>query len=150
MSRSKEMPENAQSDITLSLAQLQQEMNSLFARCYNSAQAYIEEWGSKRLPLINIIDGGSAFYVEAALPGMPPGSVSAAVDAGMLTIKSEGLDAGAADVKYLRREMQTGPFTRSILLPGIVDSARSSSEFRDGMLTVTLPKKQGVAPAPQR
>lgn len=130
---------------------LTREMNTLFEKCFHSAHHYIEDLGTAHLPLVNIIDGGAAFYVEAAVPGLAPENVSTEIAGGLLTIRG-GKDAELDDeISYLRRELHSAAsFTRTITLPSIVDAEQSSATFSNGMLVVTLPKKEGGDTAPHK
>ena len=124
-----------------SLAHLQEEMNTLFERFYTSAHGYIEDWSAAHIPLVNVIDGGGVFYVEAAMPGVSPDR---------LTIS--GTSSAAREEReynFLRREMHAANFRRMISLPSLVDGEMASAILAEGLLTVTLPKKDGQASKPR-
>ena len=96
---------------------------------------------------LDIIDNGPDLVVQANLPGAKPDEVSITVTGSTLTIKgslenSQEFDGGT----YLRRERRANAFLRSVSLPVAVDSDRAEAHFRNGVLTLTLPKSESVRP----
>jgi HSP20 family protein len=96
---------------------------------------------------LDIIDNGPDIVVQANLPGAKPDEVSITVTGSTLTIKgslenSQKFDGGT----YLRRERRASAFMRSVSLPVAVDSDRAEAHFRNGVLTLTLPKSESVRP----
>ena len=65
---------------------------------------------------------------------------------GMLTISGERKDETAEGDKNARTERFVGKFRRSISLPTRVDSNKVNANYKDGILTVTLPKAEEVKP----
>jgi len=85
--------------------------------------------------------------VKAALPGIQPEDVDISVSDGVLTIKGETKSEEKGETEnYHRREIRYGAFSRAITLPSEVDDAKAEAEFRDGVLTVTLPKAEEARP----
>ncbi len=66
---------------------------------------------------------------------------------GTLTLRGErkGEPVGEAEA-VLRRERATGPFVRHVLLPTSVDPAGVTATYRDGVLTIRVPKKETAKP----
>lgn len=147
----KRQPEKPRlTNANFSLAHLQEEMNALFERFYSSAHGYIEDWSAAHIPLVNVIDGGGVFYVEAAMPGVSPERMTVEIEGDRLTIAG-GSKAAREEKEYnfLRREMHAASFKRQIALPSLVDGEMATATFADGLLTVTLPKKDGQASKPR-
>ena len=133
-----------------SLAHLQEEMNTLFERFYTSAHGYIEDWSAAHIPLVNVIDGGGVFYVEAAMPGVSPERMTVEIEGDRLTISGTSRAAREErEYNFLRREMHAANFRRMISLPSLVDGEMASAILAEGLLTVTLPKKDGQASKPR-
>ena len=65
---------------------------------------------------------------------------------GTLTIGGERKREGGANGKAERTERYLGTFRRSITLPTRVDASKVNAAYRDGILTVTLPKAEEVRP----
>jgi len=129
----------------MNLSHLQEEMHMLFDR----AHSYVEDWSTAHIPLVNVIDGGGAIYIEAAIPGLSSADVSIEATGSTLTLSGgKNFLPEEARTSYIRREMQTSAFSRTITLPCTVDAAQSSAQFKNGLLTVMLPKKPEVSETP--
>ncbi len=102
-------------------------------------------------PRINIVENADAFTVEAEVPGWSESDIDLALHEGVLTLsgKQEGLkeekneDNGAA---YQVREFAKRSFERSFRLGEQIDTDNVSAKLTDGVLTVTLKKKEEVKP----
>jgi HSP20 family protein len=82
--------------------------------------------------------------VKATMPGMRPEDINISITGEMLTIEGEvkeeyeaGEDNGA---NYHIRERRYGKFYRSLTIPTPVDVDKASADYKDGILTLTLPK----------
>lgn len=98
-------------------------------------------------PAINIWADEESLLVSAELPGVLVADIDVSVDGDSLTIsgarKSDQLPESA---RYHRRERGMGDFSRSIQLPIKVDSEKVAASFRDGILTITLPRAEEEKP----
>lgn len=104
------------------------------------------------LPKVNIKEDESGFVVEMAAPGMKKGDFKINVDNSLLTIssqKQEEQKEGEGE-KYTRREFAYQAFTRSFTLPNSADADKVSASYNDGILTVTIPKKEEAKPKPPK
>ena len=98
-------------------------------------------------PLINLFDQGDAYVVKAELPGVDPEKVEIQVEDDTLTLRGErSLTEPKQDVAYHRRERGAGQFRRVVRLPGRLDSGEAKAEYRDGVLTVRIPKAKETRP----
>jgi HSP20 family protein len=96
---------------------------------------------------VDLSETDGQVVVKAALPGIQPEDVDISVIDGVLTIKGETKSEEKSEAEnYHRREIRYGAFSRAITLPTEVDDARAEAEFRDGVLTVTLPKAEEARP----
>jgi HSP20 family protein len=98
-------------------------------------------------PAVDIFetDGDLVFKVELA--GVDPNDVEARVEDNTVYLKGHRkLEEGAKDQKYHQMERFFGSFARSFTLPQSVDSEKVAAEYRDGVLTLTLPKKEAAKP----
>ena len=93
----------------------------------------------------DIRDRGDNYLLEAELPGFNKSDISLDVKDNILTIKAVRNQDENANTKYIRRERQHGSFARSFDITGI-DESRISAAYENGVLKVTLPKKQAVVP----
>jgi len=82
--------------------------------------------------------------VNVEIPGMDPKEFDISLKGGTLTIKGEKKQEKVeGEENYHLVERRYGTFTRSILLPQEVESDRISAAYKNGVLTVTVPKSEG-------
>ena len=105
----------------------------------------LAENGKQRLalvPSVDVAETDKAFEITADLPGVEEKDVEVTVSDGLLTMKGEKkTETEQTDKNYHRAERSYGAFTRSISLPAEIDEAKIAACFKNGVLTVTLPKK---------
>jgi HSP20 family protein len=140
-----------------SIASLQDEMNRMFEHFYNGMQVRLTDWDAlpEGAPAINIAEASDSFKVEAALPGVEPKNVTVEVAGGILTIRGEKKEEREEkrvqqEGTYLRKEIACGSFLRTVALPETADSGKAKAEFRNGILTVTVPKKAEAVQKPRK
>ena len=81
------------------------------------------------------------------LPGVDPKSVDLSVVGHVLTLQGERTEEpGVKAEEYHRRERATGKFARSVRLPFEVESDKVHARFENGVLRVTLPRKESTKP----
>ncbi|WP_445430926.1 Hsp20/alpha crystallin family protein [Chryseobacterium indoltheticum] len=98
------------------------------------------------LPSVNIKELEKAFEVEVAAPGMQKKDFSITLDGNMLTISSSKEDQQEEkDGKYTRREFSYQSFQRSFeLSKDVVDDENIEARYENGVLRVTIPKKESA------
>jgi len=118
------------------------EMESLFGGWGRFAPEAWSVW-----PALNVWEAGDSFVAEAEIPGAATEDVEILANGAELTIKvrrpEPELPEGA--VRH-RRERPFGEFTRTITLPAPVDADKVAAGFRDGVLTLTMPKHESAKP----
>lgn len=95
---------------------------------------------------VDVKDLKDSYELTAELPGVNKEDISLSYDNGYLTISAntqEKKDEKGEDGKYIRRERRSGSVSRSFYIDNI-DEKQTKAEFKDGILTVTLPKAQPV------
>lgn len=102
--------------------------------------------GTGRHPRINLREDGDHVYLEALLPGVDPGELEMSVLKGTLTLAGERRKVEANGATWHRRERGAGRFLRAIDLPVEIDIDRVQADYRDGLLTVSLPKAEKERP----
>lgn len=103
-------------------------------------------------PAVNVAESKDEFTVTAELPGMKPENVTVDFTDGMLTIRGEKVDEKTEkddDRTYYMWERQFGTFQRTLPFPGGIDDKKIAAEFKDGVLSVHLPKTEEVKPKRQ-
>jgi len=91
---------------------------------------------------VNIINNENAFILEMAVPGYSKEDISINLEQQLLKISAEAKENPDGDSKYLRREFSLNGLSRSFTLPKNIDTEKISADFRDGILKITLPRKQ--------
>jgi len=91
---------------------------------------------------VNIVNNENAFILEMAAPGYSKEEISINLEQQLLKISAETKENQTDDNKYLRREFSLNGLSRSFTLPKNIDTEKISADFRDGILKITLPRKQ--------
>lgn len=128
-------------------SQLQDRLNRAFADAYGRSDEGLLSSGTW-LPPVDIYQTGEhQLVIKAELPDMAREDIDVTVDKGTLTIKGE--KKVAADVKeeqFHRVERRYGTFSRSFSLPPTVDTSQVSADYRNGVLSITLPMREESKP----
>jgi HSP20 family protein len=92
-------------------------------------------------PPVNLSEDEEKLYLTAELPGVDPQSLDLSIKSDTLTIKGvKKPEAGVVEATFHRREREAGSFRRSMTLPLKVQPDLAEALFKNGVLTVTLPK----------
>jgi|SRR5262245_11623382 len=92
-------------------------------------------------PKIDVSETRDAVVVKAELPGVDPKDVALSLENGVLALTGEKEEEKEEkDKRYHRVERSYGAFARALRLPTAVDPGNVTATFKDGVLTVTLPK----------
>ena len=94
-------------------------------------------------PLADITEDDKEYVIKAELPDVKKEDVKVTVENGVLTIAGERkFEKEEKKKKYHRVERSYGSFVRSFALPDSADADKVKAEFKDGMLTVHVPKSE--------
>ena len=94
-------------------------------------------------PLIDISEDENNVYVEADLPGFDQRDVTLSLKGDILSISAKKDEKKEEKKKnYYRLERMQGSFYREVLLPANVESSKIKAVYKNGVLKVTLPKKE--------
>jgi HSP20 family protein len=133
------------------LATMQHGLNRIF----NSAFPHVwerpfrgEDAGERVwAPAVDVFETDRDLVFKVELAGVDPNDVEVRVEDNTLYLKGHRkLEKDTKDQKYHHRERFLGSFARSFTLPHSVDSEKVAAEYRDGVLTLTLPKKEAAKP----
>ena len=93
---------------------------------------------------IDVKESDDAYTIQAELPGVPKEDIQVSIDAGIVTLRAEvkQQDTEKNGDKVLRSERYYGEVSRSMQLPQDIDQAAAKAKYDNGVLTLTLPKKQ--------
>ena len=119
---------------------LRQEMERVFDRFFEPRWDELEAVGAWA-PKLDFSETKDAFVVKAEVPGVEQKDISVSIQDQMLTVKGEKhKEKEEKDEKYHRVERSWGAFARTIALPAGVDTGKVDATFKDGVLSVKLPK----------
>ncbi len=105
----------------------------------------------KSLPAVNIFEGDNEFTIEVAAPGLEKKDFKIALDNDCLTIASIREDENQENQdNYTRREFRYSNFSRSFTLPELVDAENITASQKNGVLSVSIPKKEEAKAKPVR
>ncbi|HOF55361.1 MAG TPA: Hsp20/alpha crystallin family protein [Prolixibacteraceae bacterium] len=118
------------------------------------------DWGSSNfsstnttLPALNVKETDDAFEIEVAAPGMNKNDFKVNLENNLLTITSEKKEEKEEEEKgrFTRREFSYQSFQRSFTVPEtVVEGDKITAKYCEGILCITLPKKEEVKPKPAR
>lgn len=101
------------------------------------------EWS----PLVDVIETADEYLIRADLPGVSKSDVSVTLENDELVVQGSRPHASDPEgARYLNTELAYGRFSRVIQLPAGADSDRIRATFKDGVLTVRLPKQEQAKP----
>ena len=127
-------------------AVMQDRLNRLFGNVYlrDEDTGFRGSW----VPSVDIFETDAHDLVlRAELPGMSREDIDVTVENGTIVIKGEKkFDPAVKEEHYRRIERAYGTFHRSFTLPNTVDPARVTAEYKNGVLTVTLPVREEAKP----
>ena len=101
----------------------------------------IESVSGKYWPRVDIEETKEAYLIKAELPGMSKKEVSVELDNNILTISGEKKEE-TEDRTFHRKEIFSGSFSRTFSLPEHVDTEHVTAEFKNGILSLTIPKAE--------
>lgn len=103
--------------------------------------------GSIWAPAVDLKEDANNFIVSAELPGLKREDIQVEIENNTLMIKGERkFEKREEKENYHFVERSYGSFYRSFTLPKNVDAEKIAAEYKDGVLQVTLPKKEEVKP----
>jgi HSP20 family protein len=122
------------------MTSMRREMDRLFDRFLEPAWAEMPALGEWE-PKLDVSESKEAVTVKAELPGVEQKDIAVSLQDGVLTIKGEKqTEKEEKDKHYHRMERSYGAFYRSIRLPAAVEAGKVTATFKDGVVTITLPK----------
>ena len=99
-------------------------------------------------PAVDIYENAQQDVVlKAEVPGLKRDAIKVTFEHTTLTLEgAREVDAAVPQEKFHRLERQDGTFRRSFTLPATVDSATAQATYQDGVLTLTLPRREETKP----
>jgi HSP20 family protein len=125
------------------LSQFENQMDRLFDDFWLNPFRGTEEWTGSYLPPVNIRENDGQVIAEVELPGMSEKEIDITVTRDTLRISGEKKQQEETKKEnYYCMESSYGSFDRLVDLPSEVDEEKTEAEFKNGVLTVRMPKSQ--------
>jgi len=108
-----------------------------------------DDWalGGSWAPAVDIFEKDGNIVLKAELPGVEVKDVDIRVENNTLSLRGERkLENEVTRDNYHRVERAYGSFARSFTLPNVVDTEKIKADFKDGVLQLTLPKRDEAKP----
>jgi len=138
----------------MTLVRYQNQFPSFFDKFFNND---LEGWNRSNfsntnttLPSVNIKENTDTFEVEVAAPGFEKSDFNIELNNDILTISSEKeiSNEEKEDERITKQEFSYQSFTRSFTLPELVEDEKISAKYENGILSITIPKKEEAKPKP--
>ena len=95
------------------------------------------------VPAVNIAETENAFEIALAVPGLKKEDIKINLDKNVLSVAAEKkTETAEENKKFSKREYNFNAFSRSFTLPQSADSSKIEAEYVDGILTLTIAKKE--------
>ena len=127
------------------LSNLQNQFNRIFNESYRNQaeESALTTWA----PAVDIYETPNELVVKADLPDVNEKDIDVRVENNLLTIRGERkFEKSVSEESYLRVERTYGAFSRSFSLPNTVNAEAIGAEYKNGVLTVNLPKREESKP----
>jgi len=123
--------------------QLERFLREAFSPVLGEGEVSTRTWA----PPVDIYENGDSLVLKAELPGIDPDDVEIRVEDNTLYLKGERKpEKDVKEQNYHRIERSYGTFARSFSLPNSVDADKVVANYKDGVLTLTMPKKEEAKP----
>ena len=129
------------------LVTAQRDFDRLFRDAFSSQRGETELSTRSWAPPVDIYETEDAIVLKAELPGVDPKDVDVRVEDNTLFLKGERkFEKEVKEQNYHRVERSYGSFARSFSLPNSISTDKVTAEFKDGLLTLTMPKREEAKP----
>ena len=138
----------------MTLVRYQNQLPNLLNKFFNTE---IDNWSNNNfsdldstLPSINIKENENEFVVDVAAPGFEKEDFNIELNHDVLTISSQVKEESESKEgeKFTRKEFSYKSFKRSFTLPELVEDENISATYKNGILSIHIPKKEEAKPKP--
>lgn len=120
-------------------------MNTFFNDVFHNEFPTFNRTFGRSVPSVNVVETDQNFSLEFAAPGFTKENIKVKVEGDVLTVSGEvKTEEEKTERNYKRREFLQSAFSRSFTLPDNIDGEKIEGKYENGILTVTLPKKEAV------
>ena len=129
------------------LEEVSDRLNRMFARPATRTNGKETMTVANWAPTVDISETDGEYQIKAEIPDVRKEDVKVTVEDGVLTIQGERKQEKEEKGKrYHRIERSYGSFVRSFSLPDVIDEEKVKAEFKDGVLSLHLPKSEKAKP----
>ena len=133
------------------MRQMQQEMDKIFAKFH---QRMVQEDLFKSFPstfpsspAVDLKERGDSYLLKADIPGAKESEINITTKDGVLTIEAKSIkekkeEKSDKEANFIKHERFEGVYIRSLTLPEDADADKLKSDYKDGVLEITIPKKK--------
>ena len=125
---------------------LQNQLNRLFEPFARFATGDEDLVSGTWVPPVDVAETQEQIIVRAEVPGMRQQDIQIEFENGLLTIRGERAIEKIENATWHRVERTYGNFSRSFTLPRTVDPEKISANYRDGVLEISVPKREEAKP----
>lgn len=123
---------------------------SLFDKLFDNNEQW-SDYHAGSLPPVNILESDIDYTIELAVPGLNKKDIIITLDKNVLTVSTEKEDKdGKEENDFTRREFIYSAFNRSFTLPKSADQEKINAYYKNGLLTISIPKKKEAVNKPPR
>lgn len=124
-------------------------MDNFFGKDFLST--FFNDSADHNMPAVNIKENKDNFEIEVAAPGLEKKDFKIEIDRNNLTVSSvKEFSNEESEEHYTRREFSYQTFSRSFVLPETVNQDKVGASHKNGVLTITLPKKDEAKVKPAK
>ncbi len=124
------------------LRRMRQDMDRLFESMAFPGM-FAPTGASAAMPAVDVFEKDGSTVVRAEIPGLSKEDIEVTASEDAITLKGEfRREEEAREGEYIRREMRSGRFFRTIPMPAAIKPDQVGATFRDGILEVTAPKAE--------
>ena len=128
------------------ISEMQNRLSSFFGKNLGTSgdgRLALADWA----PLVDVIEDEKEYVIKAELPEVKKEDVKVRIENGMLTISGERhFEKEEEGKRYHRVERSYGSFERTFMLPDTCVADKMAAKYKDGMLTLNIPKNKEAAP----
>jgi HSP20 family protein len=129
------------------VSRLRNEMDRLWDDYFGPGRRALRPLEEAWLPAVDVSETGDKITVKAEIPGMEAKDIEISMVGDTLTLKGEKkAEREEKEENYHMVERSYGSFSRTMKLPATVDAEKVEATYKNGVLTVVLPKKEEVKP----
>jgi len=129
------------------VSRLRNEMDRLWDEYFGPGRRALRPLEEAWIPAVDVSETGDKITVKAEIPGMEAKDIEISMVGDTLTIKGEKkVEREEKEENYHMVERSYGSFSRAMKLPAVVDADKVEATYKNGVLTVVLPKKEEVKP----